>query len=726
LDERVAGQLVEETGGNPLALLELPRGLSAAQLAAGFGLLGAASLSGRIEESYRHRLEALPEDTQRLLVAAAAEPTGDPALLWRAAGRLGISATSLEPAESAGLIEVGARVRFRHPLVRSAVYRAALLSERRSAHRALAEATDARIDPDRRAWHLAEATAGPDEGVAAELEGAAGRAQARGGFAAAAAFLERATALTPDPSRRTQRALAAAQTKYDAGALDDALTLLGTAEAGAHREFDRARVDSLRAQIAFVSTRGNEAPPLLLKAARELSQIDPGLARETYLDALAAAGSAGRLAEPGGTALDVAQAARAAPPASHPQRGTDLLLDGLVTLFTEGYEPAVPVLRQAQDAFGTDASAAAQLRWMWLATIVSVHLWDDEHWEALSERHVRLARASGALADLQLALNERVSVHVFAGELATAASLVEDLRAAAEATRSNLAPYGEVTLRALRGDEAEAADLIRRSRAAVTQRGEGIGISMLDWAEGVLYNGLGRYREACDAASRFAANSQELTPSNWQLAELVEAATRAGAHELADGAYRRLVEMTSASGTAWGLGIAARAGALLVEGPRAEELYLEAVERLGRSRMAIDFARAHLLYGEWLRRERRTLEARKRLRDALEMFTSMGTEAFAARAERELLATGAHVRERRVEAREELSAQETQIARLAREGLSDREIAARLFISPHTVHYHLRKVFAKLDITSRNQLGRVLTDGAGGGPVAAAPTSRRG
>ena len=260
LDGRIADQIIAETRGNPLALLELPRGLSAGQLAGGFGLPGALSLSGRIESSFLRRLEALPEDTRRLLLVAAAEPTGDPALLWRAAEGLAIDARALEPAESDRLIDVDRRVRFRHPLVRSALYRGATAQERREAHRALAEATDARVDPDRRAWHLAVATAGANEAVATELERAAARAHARGGLAAAAAFQERAVELTSDPSLRAQRALAAAQTKYEAGALDDAVALLDIADAAAQQGPQRARVDLQRAQIAFASRRGSDAP----------------------------------------------------------------------------------------------------------------------------------------------------------------------------------------------------------------------------------------------------------------------------------------------------------------------------------------------------------------------------------------------------------------------------------------------------------------------------------
>ena len=481
----------------------------------------------------------------------------------------------------------------------------------------------AETDPDRRAWHRASAAAAPDEDVAAELGRSAARAQARGGLAAAAAFLERAAALTPEPSRRAQRTLAAAQTKFQAGALDDALGLLATAETGVLSDLELARVDLLRAQIAFVATHGSDAPPRLLEAARRLSALDPALARETYLDALSAAMFAGRLAAPGGSALEIAQAARAAPAPAHARRGPDLVLDALATLFSESYEAAVPILRQAEDAFGTDRSATEQMRWMWLATIASVQLWDDAGWEALSERHVRIARKTGALGDLPLALTQRIYLHLLAGELIAAASLAEEIQAATDATGSDLAPYGAVGLAALRGREAEAAYLIERTRTEVTARGEGIGLSVLDWAAAVLYNGLGRYDEACSAALRVAARPQDLNPSMWVMAEVIEAAVRAGTPELAADTHRRLVETTRASGTDWGLGIAARSEALLMDDQRAEDLYVEAIDRLGRCRVAVDLARAHLLYGEWLRRERRRLDARRELRAAHDLFSDL-------------------------------------------------------------------------------------------------------
>jgi DNA-binding CsgD family transcriptional regulator len=712
LDEGVTDELLAETRGNPLALIELPRGLSAAQLAGGFALPGALSLSGRIEESFVNRLEALPAETQRLLLVAAAEPLGDPGLLWRAAERLEVTGAALGPAESAGLIEIGSRVRFRHPLVRSAIYRAAAPNDRRQVHRALGEATDARVDRDRRAWHLAEAASSPDEDVAAELERAAGRAQGRGGLAAAAAFLERASDLTPEPLRRAQRALAAALTKYQAGALDDAVALLTTAETGTLDDLERARVQLLRAHIAFASRRGRDAPPLLLRAARELEAVDPRLARATYLDALNAALFAGRLAT-GCTALEVAKAALGGPSSPQPPHAWDLLLDGLAVLITDGPSVAAPVLKLAVAAFREeDISTEEGMNWLWLAGRAAGFIWDYEGWDALTARHIQGAREAGALALLPLALSTRVGVHLFSGELRVAASLVEESDGLAKATYERIVPpYGPLALAAFGGSEHEVTRLIQTSTRDFLARGEGMGLTVAHWVAAALYNGLARYENALAAAEQAAQDPHGLWFSTFAAVELIEAASRTGSPERASGALDWLASTARAGGSEWGLGVEARSRALLSHGDAAESLYGEAIDRLGRTRLRVDLARARLLYGEWLRRERRRVDAREQLRTAFEMFTAMGVEAFAVRAERELLATGERVRIRTVETRDELTPHEAQIARLASEGLSNAEIGARLFISQHTVAYHLRKVFSKLDITSRNQLDQVLPEG---------------
>jgi DNA-binding CsgD family transcriptional regulator len=708
LDERVHEQVMAEARGNPLALLELTRGLSPAQLAGGFGLPSALSLEGRIQQSFLARVDGLPEASRRLLLVAAAEPTGDPMLVWRAARRLGITAAALEPAESAGLLEVGARVRFRHPLVRSAVYLPASPRERRDAHGVLAEATDAAVDPDRRAWHLAEAAPGPDEEVAAELERAAGRAQARGGVAAAAAFLERAVGLTSEPERRAGRALAAARANLQAGAFDAALALLARVEAGPGDELERASVDLLRGQIAFASSAGADAPALLLKAARQLEPLDTALARETYLGAWVAALFAGRFAR-AGNVHEVSRVALSAPePASAP-RSTDLLLDGFSVLVIEGRVAAAPMLRRAARVFAEEEIAMDEgLRWGWAAGWAACELWDEETWQAILVRQLESVREAGLLSVLPIYLNALGVRATWRGDFATAASLVAEGDAIAEATGHRFARYAAVSLAGFRGAEAEASRLIEVVEKDASAAGQGVGIQWCQLVSGILYNGLGRYEQALASAQRASEQAPELFVSAWALPELIEAATRTGNTQLALEALEQLAEATSVGATDWALGIHARSRALLGHSDVAENFYREAIERLGRTRIRFELARAHLVYGEWLRRANRRVDSREQLRTADQMFTEMGARAFAERTKGELLATGQRVRKRAAETRDDLTVQEAQVARLAREGVSNAEIGERLFISRSTVEYHLHKVFGKLGISSRHQLERAL------------------
>jgi DNA-binding CsgD family transcriptional regulator/tetratricopeptide (TPR) repeat protein len=704
LDARVRDQIIADTNGNPLALLELPRGLTPAQLAGGFGLTSALPLAGRIEESFGRQLDALPAQTRRLVQLAAADSSGDPVLVWRAAGRLAIGAGAAGPAVEAGLAEFGARVRFRHPLLRSAAYRSASAQTRQELHGALADVTDPAVDPDRRAWHLAQAAPGPDEHVAAELEQSAGRAQRRGGLAAAAAFLERSAGLTLDPARRAQRALAAAQAKHQAGALDAALGLLAIAQAGPLDELQRARGDLLRARIAFASSHGRDAPPLMLSAARQLEALDVGLARETYLEAFTAALFVGRLSSAVG---DVARAARMAPAPLAPARAPDLLLDGLALLVTEGYAAGTPALKRALLAVrDQDISAEEGLSWLWLAERAAMAVWDDETWHILASRHVKLARDAGALSELPLAVRSRILLHAHAGELAEGAALIAEAQVVADATGSQLAPYGATGVAAWRGREAEATELIQANMDGVTSRGEGRGVTS-QYSAALLYNGLGRYDKAL-AAAALACEYDDVGVLGWSLAELVEAAVRSGQPARASDALQRLSETTRASGTDWALGTEARSRALLSEGETAENGYREAIERLGRTRMRPAVARVHLLYGEWLRRENRRRDARAELRTAHGLFTTMGIEAFAERARRELLATGDTVRKPTAKTVSELTAQEAHIARLAVGGETNVEIGTQLFLSTRTVEWHLSKVYTKLGVGSRRELRRAL------------------
>ena len=637
----------------------------------------------------------------------AADPSGDPVLVWRAAGRLAIGAGAAGPAVDAGLAEFGARVRFRHPLVRSAAYRSASLQTRQELHGALAEATDPAVDPDRRAWHRAQAAPGPDEEVAAELEHCAGRAQRRGGLAAAAAFLERSAGLTLDPARRAQRALAAAQAKLRAGAPDAALGLLAMAEGGPLDELASARVDLLRGQIAFASGLGSDAPPLLLKAAKRLESLNLDLARETYLSAWIAALFAGRFAG-AGDLTEVSRAARRLATV-HSLQPAALVLDALTLLVTDGPIAAAPALRQVARVFASDSiSAEDEIRWGWLAQAAASAVWDDVGWRAMLARQVQLARDVGALDQLPIDLGGLGTDAAWRGDFAMAAALIAETDAICAATGSRSAPFAAMLLASLRGDQAKAAPLIEATIAEATAGGQGIAVTYAHWAAAILANGLGRYVDALAAAQQASQDSPALYMAMWALPELIEAATRTGNAHIASDALARLAETTQAGETDFGLGMEARSRALVSEGETAERCYREAIDRLGRTQLRPELARAHLLYGEWLRRENRRRDARAELRTAHDLFTTMGIEAFAERARRELLATGDTVRKRTVQTASDLTAQEAHIARLAVDGRTNSEIGAQLFLSTRTVEWHLGKVYTKLGVGSRRELRRAL------------------
>ena len=703
LDERVRDLIVAETRGNPLALLELPRGLTPAELAGGFGLPSAAPLTTRIEESFARQLDALPTETRRLLQLAAADPSGDRLTVWRAAKQLGISAQAAAPAVEAGLVEFGVRVRFRHPLARSAAYWSAPVSARQQIHVALAKATDSQADPDRRAWHRAQAAAGPDEDVAAELERSAGRAQARGGLAAAAAFLERSMLLTADAARHVERTLAAAQASMQAGAFGKALDLLATAEVDPLDELLSVRVDLLRAQIVFASGLGSEAPLLLLKAATRVAPLNLDLARRTYLTAWMAALFAGQLAG-AGDILEISRAARTLPPTYSPSP-VELLLDGLSRRVTEGPAASAATLRQAVTAFAAGAFREEGLRWGWMGASL---LWDDDAGRTIMARQAQLARAAGALELLPTDLVALALSAGWRGDFAEAASLIAEADSICEVTGSRIAPYTHMFLASLRGDQTELTSLIEPAVAAATASGQGAVITYAHWVTAILQNSLGGYAGAL-AAARQARQADHLLVSMWALPELIEAAARTGKTEVAAEALERLAETAQAGGTDFGLGLEARSRALVSHGQVADGLYREAIERLSHAGLRAELARAHLLYGEWLRREHRRVDARAQLRIAQKMLETMGMAAFAERARRELAATGETVRKRTVEVPHTLTPQEAYIARLARDGRTNPEIGAKLFLSARTVEWHLRKVFTKLGIGSRHELKAALT-----------------
>lgn len=706
LDESVRDRILAEAHGNPLALLEL----SSWRSAGGFAMPGGLPLPRRIEASFMRRIERLPGETRQILLVAACDPVGDPDLLWRAVSELGIPPEAAAPAEADGLLDISSRVAFRHPLLRSVIYREASPEERRNAHRALAAATDPHIDPDRRAWHRAHATLTPDESVAAELEQSAGRAQARGGLAAAAAFLQRSATLTREPGRRAERALTAARASLHAGEYGATLELLTTAEAGPLDDLGRAVAHRLRAEVVSAQNRGGDAPLLLLDAAKKLETLDVRLCRDTYLDAWGAALFAGRLADAGGSLLDVSRAVTAAPDPVDPPLPCDLLLDGLASVFIDGRPAAAPLLRRALAAFaGPDVSVAEVLRWGWLATRAANLVWDYDRCLAIGMRAVQLARNSGALEVLAAADNAFGQTAAVGGDLAGAASMVAEVDAVKAATRTRIGPYAAIALVAIRGREAEASPLIDRVAAEAGAGGQGTAVQYARWADSVLMNGLGRYEEALTAAIEASEHTPELFVASWALSELIEAATRTGRPELARGALRRLDEHVEACDSDWALGVHARSRALAGEGEPAEPLYREAIDRLERTQLRPELARAHLLYGEWLRREGRRGDAREHLRAAHHEFATIGMEAFTERAQRELRATGERTRIPAVDTRGRLTPQEAQIAQLAREGLTNPEIGARLFLSARTIEWHLRKVFVKLGVSSRRELRGALS-----------------
>jgi len=708
LDERVHRRIVTETRGNPLALLELPRGRTPAELALGFGVPDAMPLSGRIEEHYRQRIDELPEETQRLLLIAALAPLGEPARVRRAGQVLGVGAGAAEPAAMAGLLE--ANLQFHHPLVRSAVYRAATAEQRRCVHLALAEVTDPEADPDHRAWHLAQAATGPDEDVAEELERSASRAQQRGGRAAAAVLLERSAELTPERQRRALRLLLAAHAQLMAGSTDRAHELLDQSVPNLDDAPLRAQAMRMEGVIRFSDGRGGETPSLLFQAAMGLKDTDPRLAREVLMEAFEAAMWAGRLTS-GTTPLAVADAARDMPAPDGDEHLGSLLLTAYTLRLTDSYASAVEGWRRAIAAYGKELRGQPELKWDGLVWNSAGELLEFEAYYATAREWARVSREQGALATLPGALSALAWCEVLAGRIEGAEALVAEAEEIARATGAPATPGASEILKlgilCWRGDERKVRPVADSVAAEAVARGQGLGVTIVEYLLTILELGLARYEEARVHALR-VFEEDVLWFGTSALADAAEAALRSGDEDAARAALDRLNERANASRTPWALGLLARAHALFASDETADALYRESLDHLGHSGLVTELARTHLLYGEWLRRLRRRRDARLHLRAAHQMFQAIGASAFAHRARVELLATGEHARVRAPETRDQLTPQEQQIARLAAEGESNAEIAAQLFISPHTVAYHLHKVFGKLDVSSRNQLSRAL------------------
>ncbi|MFE9687064.1 ATP-binding protein [Streptomyces sp. NPDC006285] len=679
LDAQVRDRLVAEARGNPLALLVLPR-------AGGFAPPEPSSVPHRVAHRFRTMMSSLSEQARLLLTVAGADPTGDPQLLWLAGRRLGIDLSAAgASATASGLVEFGTRVRFYHPLARAAAYDGATPDERRLAHRVLAEVTDQVSDPDRRAWHRAQAAAVPDEDIAAELERSASRARARGGVVATAAFLERAAELSLDAERRITRTVAAVRAHLDAGATDKAAALLTTVERSGLSEFQQAEADLLRGRIALTRIDDNGGPALMLRAARRFADLDPKRSRESYLEALEMSLLVGRAN--GVTDLVLAEAKTT--PAHAPD-----LLDALEALAANGHQAAVPLIRKALDS----TEDALWDRHPALAIILAAELWDPDAHVRIIEWLLKNGRASGSPLVLRLGLAQAASAAALTGDLDEAMAAIAEEEAIADATGAPPVIYHRLQLAAMRGRRQEALTLFEAVTATATVMGQVI--SNVHWAGAVLHNSLGEYPEALAAARRAVADG-ELFVSGFALPELVEAAVRCGEHAAAADALASLTERTQASATRSGLGIAAYVRGL-VRGT--EEDYQEAIDHLTDTPMLPYRARAHLLYGEWLRRQGRRQDCRPQLRTAHQLFSDAGLEAFSRRAADELRASGETARSRTGHARDQLTMQELLIARLVAAGATSKEVASRLFISPRTVDAHLRNIYRKLGVTSRRQL----------------------
>jgi DNA-binding CsgD family transcriptional regulator len=705
LEAGVRARLVAGMAGNPLALLSVAKELSSDQLQGAAPLPDPLPLGERLEGSLLRRVRSLPVDTQALLLLVAAEPGGDAELLWRAADGLELGSEALRPVEGQGLLDIGPEIGFRHPFLQRVLLAAATVDERRQVHLALAEAADPDSEPDRRAWHRAASASGPDETLASDLEQSAPAARQRGGYAAAAALLRRAAEVTPDGKARAQRLLGAAEAELAAGAAPGAEALLAELDLERPDKQERARAERLRARLEFAVGSGRDSSAALLETARSLAPRNVRLARDTYLDALEFALWAGRLGT-NGSALETARAASAAPPLLPGSKATapDLLLDGFAAVLTEGHTAGAPLLRRAIEAVLKER----QMRWTGLAFVAAFEVWDDEALHRVAARRIELARRAGALTVLPHALTQLGVYEVVVGRLGAAEALIVEAREIATAARMSgvigSAELGMLLVSAWRG-EATTRPLAAATTRDANARGLGAFVSCAQLALAILELGLGHYEAALSAAH---AASLDPAIATRTLPELVEAAARSGDSEVTAAAVKRLAETVLPSGTEWGLGVLATSRALASENGDAETLYLEGIDRLGRCRARPQLARAKLVYGEWLRRQRRRRDAREQLRAAYEMLASMGLGGFAERARIELLATGERARHRPAQSDEPLTPHELRIADLVAEGASNVEIAEQLFISPKTVEYHLHKIFRKLGISSRTQVARAL------------------
>jgi DNA-binding CsgD family transcriptional regulator len=693
---RVRDAILDISNGNPLAILEIPHGLSAVDLAGEVTFGGFSGRLNPVERNFEQRIAKLPTDTRTLLLLAAAEPQGNWAIVSRAADLLGVAPGALDAAELEGLCRVDRRggIAFHHPLVRSAVYRLSSSAHRQAVHQALATALELDHGRDRRAWHRALASIGPDEEIAAELERSATEATERGGIAAGAALLARSVALTPDTVRRNERTLLAAEAVMHSGNLDEARRFLDTAITAELNGPQLARMLQLEARLNYAVKPGAETIASLVEAAKQLLPHDANLARDTYLEALVAAMQ--RTSSDGKHGwIEIARSLRALLDRSKPLQAVDLLLDGLTTTVIEGHHAGAPILKRALQAYlRGDVGADEILRWWQLGFYAAAVVWDDVSWTEVMDCTVRVARESGSLLVLASALNYQAIAQLGAGDIDLADGAIQEGEGILASIGQPMALTARPVVEALRGS----------SHSTTTEDVYGL---VADYTSAMmLANGRGDFQAGLDAAHRAMEHKVIGKTMIWQ--EIIEVATGSGDQELARAALQVVRSQVEACGTDLGLGTLARCEALLSSGQEAEAQYQEAILRLSHSQAKLQNARAHLVYGEWLTREGRESDATHALQVAHELFRHMGAQAFAGRAERALEATGLHVGCASYVSPGQLTPRENQIARLAAQRQTNPEIAAQLFISSTTVDYHLRKVFRKLNVNSRRQLQEVL------------------
>jgi DNA-binding CsgD family transcriptional regulator len=707
LNSQVARRIVAETNGCPLALIELAEELSAGQWVGADPLLEPVPIGRRLEEHYYRRTSTLPAGARTFLLVAAAEPSGDRFLVRKVAADLGCGPDAESLVIREQLLTVEPQVLFRHPLIRSAVYSGADIQDRRAVHLALASAIDRATDPDRRARHLAAITSGPDPELADEFESAAHRARERGGFAAEASLLAQSAEFTEDPRLRSRRFIDSATAALDGGSVEQAGILLARARQRLIDPLILAEAQNIDGRLRIALLQPTAAQHLL-SAARQFLPLDMDRARNSLLEAIVAYFVSQTMAV-GTDSRELAEMALTSKRNSSEAGLADLLLESFGMLCGVGYAEAVEVLRRTARWLSAGPVSKEEVAAFYMFGIfLANELLDDRMYASWVERVEMEARESGALLALQYILICAAENQLRTGRFSAAESNFAEV---AEITVAIGGPDIYTPLNAVllawRGDEQgtrSATTLLIEGANAIGSAGAAIvGYRALS----ILAMGAGRYREALQAAQE----SISLQTIGWlseALPIVIEAASRCGEHHIAERALRELTDRAKSTATPWALGVLARCRALLADDMDAETLYEEAITNLEQTPLVVELAWTNLIYGEWLRRQNRRMEARTRLRAAHHTFESIGATGFAGRARAELLATGEHIRRRSVETRNELTDQELRIARLASEGATNPEIAGRLFLSASTIDYHLKKVYRKLGITSRRQLHTLL------------------